>query len=290
MFAFYLPVDVRSYSHTCLFSFDMGSINNNYYKRLIIFYRHSAKNEKKLLPSTLWWYILTCGVMSRKNQNYNYRIYIYIYIYIYIWYIYVGHKISFQTFFVWALLLILHTWNSSPLRSNDLRLQFTCCTVPKTSGRSHGSPIVWPCQWPSSQPLSSVQLSHNESLWASGITKSHREQARTIGRVRNCLGTHFIAYRSSNLSNCIFEIHQLWQSGFSSVYSNCCCSYSFEPEIIRIGQSSQKMFSNKILRQFSMPIRTKSGYLSYAPRIYIYIYIYIYIIALFGGWLVDWLV
>ena len=41
-----------------------------------------------------------------------------------------------------------------------------------------------------------------------------------------------------------FEIHQLWQSGFWRVYFNCCCSCSFEPEIIKIGQSSQKMYSN----------------------------------------------
>ena len=35
----------------------------------------------------------------------------------------------------------------------------------------------------------------------------------------------FIAYCSSKVSDCIFEIHQLWQSGFSRVvYSNCCCS------------------------------------------------------------------
>ena len=73
-------------------------------------------------------------------------------------------------------LLIVHTWNPSPLRSNLLRLQCTCCTVPTTSGRSHGSPLVWACQWPTSQPLSSPQLSHNVSLWAKGITKSHREQ------------------------------------------------------------------------------------------------------------------
>ena len=50
------------------------------------------------------------------------------------------------------------------------------CTIPTTSGRAHGSPLVWACQWPLSQPLSSPQLSHNDSLWASGITKSHREQ------------------------------------------------------------------------------------------------------------------
>ena len=64
------------------------------------------------------------------------------------------------------LLLIVHTWNSSPLRSNLLQLQCTCCAVPITSGRPHGGPFVWACQWPSSQPLSSPQLSHNDSLWA----------------------------------------------------------------------------------------------------------------------------
>ena len=83
---------------------------------------------------------------------------------------------SFQTFFVWALLLIVHTWNSSPLRSNLLRLQCTCCTVPTTSRKPHGSHLVWACQQPSSQPLSSPQLSYNDSLWAKGITISPREK------------------------------------------------------------------------------------------------------------------
>ena len=61
---------------------------------------------------------------------------------------------------------------------------------------------------------------------------------------------NFIVYRSSKVSsrpNCIFEIHQLWQSDFSRVYSNCCCCCSFETEIIKIGQSSHKMYSNSIL-------------------------------------------
>ena len=71
---------------------------------------------------------------------------------------------------------MVHTWNSSPLQSNLLRLQCTCFTVPTTSGRPHGSLLVWACQWPSSQPLSSPQLSHNDNLWALGITKSHREK------------------------------------------------------------------------------------------------------------------
>ena len=64
------------------------------------------------------------------------------------------------------------------------------------------------------------------------------------------LKQNFIAYRSSKVSwrpDCIFEIHQLWQSGFSRVYSNCYCSCSFEAEILKIGQSSHKMYSNNIL-------------------------------------------
>ena len=52
---------------------------------------------------------------------------------------------------------------------------------------------------------------------------------------------NFIAYRSSKVSSypdCIFEIHQLWQSGFNRVYSNYCSSFSFEAENMQIGQSS----------------------------------------------------
>ena len=64
------------------------------------------------------------------------------------------------------------------------------------------------------------------------------------------LKQNFIAYRSSNVSSRpdgIFEIHQLWQSGFSRVYSNYCWSCSFEAEIIEIGQSSRKIYSNNIV-------------------------------------------
>ena len=96
------------------------------------------------------------------------------------------------------------------------------------------------------------------------------------------LKQNFIAYRSSKVSDCIFEIDQLWQSGFSRVYSNCFCSCWFEPEIIKIGQSSHKMYINNIVNfQVSMTILNawtkKSGNLLKAPYIYIYIYTYIYI-------------
>ena len=77
------------------------------------------------------------------------------------------------------------------------------------------------------------------------------------------LKQHFIAYRSSKVSwrpDCIFEIHQLWPLGISRVYSNCCCSCWYEPEIQKIGQSSHKMYCNKYwifksLRQFKIPVQ-----------------------------------
>ena len=89
------------------------------------------------------------------------------------------------------------------------------------------------------------------------------------------LKQNFIAYHSSNMSSrpdCIFEIHQLWKSSFSWVYSKSHCSCSFAPEIITIGQSSHKMYSNKILNfKESMTILNasiiKSGNLLKALRI-----------------------
>ena len=56
------------------------------------------------------------------------------------------------------------------------------------------------------------------------------------------------------------------------MYSNSCCSCSFEPEIIKIGQSSHMMYSNNIVNfQESTTILNastkKSGNLLKAPRI-----------------------
>ena len=73
------------------------------------------------------------------------------------------------------------------------------------------------------------------------------------------LKQNFIVYRFSKVSDCIFYIHQLWQSGFSRMYSNCCCSCWFEAEIIKIGQSSHKMYSNKILN-FQESMRILNAY------------------------------
>ena len=98
------------------------------------------------------------------------------------------------------------------------------------------------------------------------------------------LKQNLIAYRSSKVSSrpdCIFEIHQLLQSGFSRVYSNFFCSCSFEPEIIKIGPSSHKMYSNNIVNsQESTTILNgctkKSGNLLKAPHTSLYAILYIY--------------
>ena len=61
------------------------------------------------------------------------------------------------------------------------------------------------------------------------------------------------------------------------MYSNSCCSRSFEPEIIKIGQSSHKIYSNNIVNfQESLTILnayTKKSRNLLNALVYIYIYI-----------------
>ena len=113
-----------------------------------------------------------------------------------------------------------------------------------------------------------IPLKNRCSIYARCFKSSLKHSIRFCGFLKQ----NFSAYRSSNVSDCIFEIHQLWQSGFSRVYSNFCCSCSFECEIIKIGQSSNKMYSNNILN-FQESTTTlnastkKSGNLLNPPRI-----------------------
>ena len=89
-----------------------------------------------------------------------------------------------------------------------------------------------------------------------------------------------IAHRSSKVSShpdFIFEIHQQWQSGFSRVYSNSCCSSSFEPEIIKLVSYLIRCIAItywifKSLRQFRMPVQKMSINLLNALHIYIWWY------------------
>ena len=83
------------------------------------------------------------------------------------------------------------------------------------------------------------------------------------------LKQNFITYRSSKVSSrpdCIFEIHQLWQSGFSRVYPNCFCSCSVEPEIIKIGQYSNNIVNSQESTTILNACTKKSRNLLNAPR------------------------
>ena len=108
---------------------------------------------------------------------------------------------TFPDFFVWALLLIVHTWNLSPLWSNLLRLQCTCCPIPTTSGRPHGSLLVWSCQWTSSKPLSSPptllleHLTWIEHEFLSGIRDS-RKAGSLWGMMRGVGGVRMLIHQS----------------------------------------------------------------------------------------------
>ena len=87
---------------------------------------------------------------------------------------------------------------------------------------------MWACQWPSSQPLSSPQLSHNDSLWALGITKSYREQR--------------LDYREAKeLSWCSSWSNSLWQ-WWSCVLVHCPGPNATDP-IWRVLASSDTISS-----------------------------------------------
>ena len=89
----------------------------------------------------------------------------------------------------------------------------------------HESFLVWACQWPSSQTLSSP---HTDSLWAKGITKSHMEQG--------------VNYRDGN-EMCWYPSwsNSLWQ-GWSCGLVHCPSGNVTEP-ICRVLATSQGISS-----------------------------------------------
>ena len=102
------------------------------------------------------------------------------------------------------------------------------------------------------------------SIHARWLKSSLKHSIRFCG-IFSKFKTEFIAYRFSKVSSrpdCIYEIHQLCQWGLSRVYSNSCFNCSFEPEIIKIGLSSHKMYSNNILN-----FKESTPNLLKAPRI-----------------------
>ena len=77
------------------------------------------KNENITTKFVVFHLFLSSCQIHQNKQSLSLSLSLSLYIYIYIY------------------ILRVHTWNSSPLRSNHFRLQSTCCTVPTTPGRSH---------------------------------------------------------------------------------------------------------------------------------------------------------
>ena len=139
--------------------------------------------------------------------------------------------------------------------------------------RTPPTPLIIPHRLPVF--LESLMPLKNWCLIHARLLKSSLKYSIRFCGIFSSLKQNFIAYRSSKVfscPDCIFEDHQLWHSGFSSVYSKYYCSRSFEPEIIKIGRSSHKMYNNNILHyQVSSTILNawtkNSGNLLNAPRI-----------------------
>ena len=145
------------------------------------------------------------------------------------------------------------------------------------------TPLIIP-QRPSAFLDSLMLLKNWCSIHARWSKSSLKHSIRFCG-IFPSLKHNFIAYHSSNVTSrpdCIFEIHLLWQSGFNRVYSRCWCSCSFEAEIIKIDQSSHKMYSNSRLNflvstTILNTCTNKSGKLLKDPHTHTHTHTYIYI-------------
>ena len=89
---------------------------------------------------------------------------------------------------------------------------------------------------------------------------------------------HIVLLKCPHVQIAFLKFTSCEESGFSRVYSNCCYSCSFDLQIIRISQSSRKMYTNNILNfQVSTTIlkacTKKSGNLLKAPRIMVLFFI-----------------
>ena len=125
-----------------------------------------------------------------------------------------------------------------PQHSNPLANQLWCINFL--------TPPIIPYRLPAF--LESLMLLKNRCSIDARWLKSSVKHSICFCGIFSSLKHNFIIYRSSKVSSrpdSIFEIQQQWQSGFSRVYSNSCCSCSCE--IIKIGQSSHKMYNNNIV-------------------------------------------
>ena len=125
-------------------------------------------------------------------------------------------------------------WEPSACRSCQ------CCEK-KGSSKVYG----WICSvWPSLAWESQHASTGNSVSWSLG--HSSRSSFHRMAFFPS-LGHNFIAYCSSKVQIAFLKFTSCDNQTLVGVYSNCCCSCWFEPEIIKISQSSYKMYSNNIV-------------------------------------------
>ena len=129
-----------------------------------------------------------------------------------------------------------------PLNLNTVTLTLTLWPI--NSGLTSPTPLIIPHRIPAF--LESLMPLKNWCSIHARCSKSSLKHSIRFCGIFPSLKQNFIVYRSSKVSDCNFEIHQLWQSSFSRVYSNSWCSCSLEPEMIK-SVCHLKMYSDSIL-------------------------------------------
>ena len=124
-------------------------------------------------------FLLLYACMYKGKQPYTYAC---VYMHIY-----EVHTISFPTFFVWALLLIVHAWNSSPLRSNLLG----CIALVVPFEQLLEGPIkVLLCEGVNDHRHNLFHLLNCPASELKEIPEVTGSKVWTIGRLSNCVDAH----------------------------------------------------------------------------------------------------
>ena len=183
------------------------------------------REDGELSWCTSWsnslWQVLSCGLVYFLGGNTTEFIWRFV--------------VSSLGIFSWTPLKPKHSNpNPNPLANNS------CVRLPYSSHTSHHPSETRCLPW--------IPYATQKQMLDSCIMVQKQSEAfHTFLWHFSCsLKQNFIAFRSSKVSDCIFEIHHLWQLGFSIVYSNFCCSCSFEPEIMKINQSPYMINSNNL--------------------------------------------
>ena len=132
----------------------------------------------------------------------------------------------------WTPLKPQHNPNPNHLANQLWCIDFLTPPTPLTI--PHRLPVFLESLMPLKNSCSIHASYPKQAVWSSQIHASSLQLSICFVAFFPSLKQNFIAYHSTKVSSrpdCIFENHQLWQSGFSRVYSNSYCSCSLKAEI-----------------------------------------------------------